>query len=189
MTPHRLGLLLAAGLTMLSGCTDMLRTDSANFAIKSDQNRQRALASNRLASQQAAPAKLLAGADLARTLAGKSHVSEFRKASSDTRPYYAEYVYFSPDGRYLWLNTYEQRDPKTTAWGTWRVDGEVLCVTQQRNVSTPSCYTLRQEAGGALQYWTHNPDDAFHGLLTARVTIVREGPQTPAFDTASMPTR
>ena len=41
------------------------------------------------------------------------------------------------------------------------------------------------ETGGAVQYWIHRPGDPFHGLLTSRVTIIREGPQTPAFVTST----
>ena len=169
----------------LSGCMEMFRSDAANFGHQRAQARGAALVTNRLASQQAAPARHLAGEELTRFLAGKTHVSEFRKATGDAQPHYAEYVYYGPGGRYLWLNTYEQRDPATTPWGTWQVDGEVLCVTQQRGQTEAQCYTLRLEAGGALQYWTHRPGDPFHGLITARVTTVREGPQTPAFNTTS----
>lgn len=165
----------------LSGCMEMFRSDAGNFGHQRAQARASAVAVNRQASQQAAPARRLAGEELTRFLAGKSHVSEFRRATSDAQPRYAEYVYFGPDGRYLWLNTYEQRDPATTTWGTWQVNGEVLCVTQQRGEAEPQCYTLRLEAGGTVQYWTHQPGDPFHGLLTARVTDVREGPQTPSF--------
>jgi|GEM_PF-2199424 len=165
----------------LTGCMEMLRSDAANFGRQRAQARSEALTANRLASQQAAPARKLAGEELTRFLAGKSHVSEYRKTTGAAQPYYAEYVYYGRDGRYLWLNTYEQRDPATTPWGTWQVNGEVLCVTQQRGAAEPHCYTLRLEAGGTVQYWIHQPDDPFHGLLTARVTMVREGPQTPSF--------
>ena len=173
--------LLAAGLTLQSGCMEMMRSDAANASRQNAHARQKALQGNRLASQQAAPAQRLAGEALTRFLAGKSHVSEYRKASGDAQPYYAVYTYFSPDGRYLWLNTYEQSDPATTAWGTWQVSGEVLCVTQQRGETTPYCYTLRLQTDGAVQYWIHQPGDPFHGLLTALVSIIRDGPQTPAF--------
>lgn len=181
-------LLLYAGVTALSGCVEIMSSDSANFARQSAQARQAALVGNRQASQQAAPARMLAGEELTRLLAGKSHVSEYRKASSgisDAQPYYAEYTYFSPDGRYLWLNTYEQNNPATTPWGTWQVNGEVLCVTQQRGEVEPHCYTLRLQADGTVQYWTHKPGDPFHGLLSARVEIVREGLQTPTFVTST----
>ena len=173
--------LLASGVTLLSGCMEMLRSDAANFGRQSAQARQEALQGNRLASQQAAPAQRLAGEALTRFLAGKSHVSEYRKSTSDAQPYYAAYVYFRPDGHYLWLNTYEQSDPATTPWGTWQVSGDVLCVTEQRGETTPSCYTLRLQTDGTVQYWTHKPGDPFHGLLTAHVSIIRDGPQTPAF--------
>jgi hypothetical protein len=184
--PQRLGLLcllLAAAAAALSGCVEMMSSDASNFGRKSAQARQAALVGNRLASQQAARARGLAGEELSRFLAGKTHVSEYRKATSDAQPYYAEYVYFSPDGRFLWLNTYEQNNPATTAWGTWQVKGDVLCVTQQRGDAEPRCHTVRLQADGTVQYWTHQPGDAFHGLLSARVSIIREGPQTPAFVT------
>jgi len=177
--PGLLCVLLSA--ITLTGCTEMLRSDAANFGRQRAQARSEALAGNRVASQQAAPARTLAGEELVRLLAGKSHVSEYRKATRDAQPYYAVYAYYGPDGRYLWLNTYERRDPATTPWGTWKVNGEVLCVTQQRGAAEPHCYTLRLEPGGTVQYWTHQPGDPFHGLLTAYVTIVREGPQTPSF--------
>lgn len=182
--PALLCVLLCAALTALPGCTEMMSSDAANFGRKSAQARQAALAGNRLASQQAVPARRLAGEELARILAGKTHVSEYRKATSDAQPYYAEYVYFGPDGRFQWLNTYEQNDPATTPWGTWQVNGDVLCVTQQRGDAEPHCHTLRLQADGTVQYWTHKPGDAFHGLLSARVSIIREGPQTPAFVSA-----
>ena len=173
--------LLAAASTGLSGCMEMMRSDAANFGSQRAQARQAALVNNHQASQQAPTARRLAAEDLTRFLAGKSHVSEYRKHTSDGQPYYAEYVYFGPDGRYLWLNTYEQNDPASAVWGSWQVNGEVLCVTQQRGDAEPHCYTLRVEPGGTVQYWTHQPSDPFHGLISARVTLVRDGPQTPAF--------
>ncbi len=179
--PTLCGLLLALAVPLLSGCMEMLRSDAANAGHERAQARQEALRSNRLASHQAEPAQRLAGEALSSFLAGKSHVSEYRKSSADAKPHYATYVYFRRDGQYLWLNTYERRDPATTAWGSWQVAGEVLCVTQERGQTLPQCYTLRLQADGTVQYWIHQPGDPFHGLITARVSIIRDGPQTPAF--------
>lgn len=179
--PAQCCLLLASALTSLSGCMELLRSDAANAGHRNAEARQEALQGNRLASQQAAPAQKLAGEALTRILTGKSHISEYRKFTSDAQPYYAVYAYYAPDGQYLWLNTYELRDPATTPWGTWQVSGEVLCVTQQRGEVAPNCYTLRLQPDGTVQYWMHQPGDPFHGLLTATVSIIRKGPQTPAF--------
>ena len=183
--PRLLGVLLFAAATVSSGCMEMLRSDAANFGRQRAQARAAALVGNRQASHQAAPARMLAGDELTRLLAGRTQVSEYRKSVSDAQPYYAVYAYYGADGRYLWLNTYEQSDPATTPWGTWQVQGEVLCVTQQRGEADPHCYTVRLESGGTVQYWIHRPGDAFHGLITASVDIVREGPQTPAFVSSS----
>ena len=174
-------LLLASAVHLLPGCMEALRSDAANFGRQRAEARHEALQGNRLASQQAASAHRLAGEELTRFLAGKSHVSEYRKSTRDAQPYYVAYVYYSPDGRYLWLNTYENSDPATTPWGTWQVNGEVLCVTQQRGETAPHCYTLRLQTDGTVQYWTHKPGHPFHALLTAHVSIIRDGPQTPAF--------
>ena len=177
--------LLASAVTSLSGCIELLRSDAANAGHRNAEARQDALQGNRLASQQAAPAQRLAGEALTRLLSGKSHVSEYRKSTAHAQPFYAVYAYYRPDGQYLWLNTYDKRDPVTTLWGTWQVSGEVLCVTQQRGETTPYCYTLRLQPDGTVQYWIHKPGDPFHGSLTTHVSIIRDGPQTPAF--VSMP--
>ena len=168
---------------------ELLRSDSGNASLQNQRARDSALINNRLASQQAAPARPLAGPELSSLLAGKTHVSEFRKAVNDAQPFYAEYAYFNPDGRYQWLNTYELRDPATAIPGIWRVNGEVLCVTQVRGDAQPQCFTLRQQASGTIQYWTHKPGDPFHGLISAHVHIVRAGPQQPAFVSTSQQMR
>jgi hypothetical protein len=168
-------------LAGLLGCTELLRSDAANASRNNGRARDHALQNNRRASQEAAPARVLAGEELSRRLTGKTHVSEFRKASHDAKPFYATYAYFATDGRYHWLNTYERRDPQTATPGTWRVDGEVLCVTRLRGIAQPLCFTLRLQDNGTLQYWTHQPGDPFHGLITADVHIVRDGQQLPEF--------
>ena len=168
---------------MQTACMEMLRSDNANFARTSEHRRQDALRNNRLASQQAATARAVGGIELRRLLAGRTHVSEFRKRSGDSLPYYVEYDHFGEDGRFQALNTYERRDPATTAVGVWRVDGQRLCITETRTASGETCFAVRVEAGGAIQYWNDQPGDDFHGLLARRIHIVLAGAILPAFIT------
>ena len=171
----------------LSGCVEMFYSDNANAQRQRAREIQQALVGNREASRQALPAQPVGGDALQRLLAGKTHVSEYRKRVEDAKPYYTVYDFFRPDGSFLSLNTSWRRDPATASVGRWNVAGEVLCITEMNGDSQDHCFTIRQEASGAIQYWIHRPGDPFHGLITSRVHLVRDGPQTPEFVTVGSP--
>lgn len=171
----------AAVSLQLAACTEMMRTDSANHARKSSQARQAALLNNQTASRQAAPAQPVAGQALVQLLAGQSHISEFRRQSQDSQPYFVSYGFFEVGGGYVASDTYSQHSPATYTHGVWSVSGPVLCITGMDGNELEQCFTMRVEPGGAVQYWMHKPGDPFHGLIAARVHLIREGQQTPAF--------
>ena len=182
MNASRFGWTVTAAASLLfSGCTDMLRSDSANAARKSNQARQAAVVSNQSASRQAAPAQAVQGDALVQLLAGKSHISEFRKRSEDSQPYFVSYGFFQRSGAFVASDTYSQHSPGYYTHGTWQVSGPLLCITGMDGNPLEQCFTVRVESGGAVQYWIHNPGDPFHGLITARVQLVRDGQQVPAF--------
>ncbi|MEQ1686765.1 MAG: hypothetical protein ABL916_24190 [Burkholderiaceae bacterium] len=180
------GLLAAMAL---SGCVEMLYSDNANAQRQRAAERNEALAGNREASRQALPAQALSGEALQRLLAGKTHVNEYRRRVEDSKPYYTVYDHFHPDGSFQSINTSWRSDPATASVGRWKVAGEVLCITEMNGDSQDHCFTIRQEASGAIQYWIHQPGDPFHGLITSRVHLVRDGPQTPEFATVGSPFR
>jgi hypothetical protein len=173
-TPRKWGLALAAVAGLwLTGCIEMLRSDNTNLAHRSSQARQAALVGNQAASRQAAPAQPVQGDALVQLLSGKSHISEFRKQVEDSQPYFVSYSHFQVGGGFVAADTYGHRSPDYYRHGQWRVNGPLLCVTGLNgNALEPS---------GAVQYWIHKPGDAFHGLITSRVHLVREGQQVPAF--------
>lgn len=59
--------------------------------------------------------------------------------------------------------------------------GDRLAVTQDRGGATPTLYTLRLQTDGTVHCRTHKHGEPCHGRLTARVSMVRDGSQTPAF--------
>ena len=181
LNPFRWAVAVAASLCF-TGCTDMLRSDSANFARKSNQARQAAVVSNQTASHQAAPAQSVQGDALVRLLSGKSHISEFRKRSEDSQPYFVRYSFFQSSGAFVASDTYSQYSPDYYTHGLWRVSGALLCITGMDGNPLEQCFTVRVEPSGAVQYWIHNPGDPFDGLITARVHLIREGQQVPAFE-------
>jgi hypothetical protein len=106
-------------------------------------------------------------------------VIEYRRRTGDEMPYRVSYAYFRADGRYVFLDTHSRRNADAYPGDRWRVAGEVLCIATMSTGVDEQCYVLRQENGGAIQYWIHKPGDISHGLITASVRIVRSGLQTP----------
>jgi outer membrane PBP1 activator LpoA protein len=70
-----------------AGC-EMMYSDNANHARKVARANSAALATNKEASRQAAPAETVTGDALRLLLSGNSHVEEFRKAVTDAKPYF-----------------------------------------------------------------------------------------------------
>lgn len=166
-----------------AGC-EMMYSDNANHARKVARANSAALATNKEASRQAAPAEAVTGDALRRLLAGNSHVQEFRKAVDDVKPYFTTYTYFSPDGTYISRDTYSQRTPEYEAKGTWSLKENVLCVVVNTSFGNPpDCYTLKVANNGVIQYWVHNPGNEWHGVVTMNIRIVRAGLQTPEYAT------
>lgn len=179
-------MLIALPVVVIS-CSELLRSDNANFAHRNAQANDEARANNEIASKQAAAALAVSGDALARMLAGKSHINEYRKSATDAKPYFTTYHYFSPDGQYVSRDTYSRRSVEFQTVGRWSVIENVLCVNEQSETDTAQCFTLKVTDGGVIQYWIHKPSDASHGLLTSTVEIVRPGLQTPEYVTTESP--
>ena len=165
----------------LSACTEMFYSDSANANRQAAQARQEALRAMKLSSAQAPAARQISGAALVELLAGKSHVSEFRKRTGDAKPYLTTYDYFGADGSYIGRDTYSRRTPEYQEVGLWTVNGTSLCIVIRAPRADEHCYSIRLAADGTIQYWIHKPGDPFDGLLTREVTIVRPGLQPPEY--------
>lgn len=174
-----LAALTAAVAAALAACSDMLYSDSANQGRRHARLQREALAASRSATLQAAAATPLAGDALAGLLSGKTHVHEYRRGAGDAKPYFVVYDHYRPDGVFIGLDSYSRRDATQVAPGRWRVAGATLCVTEKDGNPQEQCYAVAQEAGGRLQFRVAKPGDAFDGLLTSVVSIVRDGPQTP----------
>lgn len=168
----------------LNGCSAM-RTDSANAARQNEKARHDALIGGRTATRQAESAQPVADDALRRLLSGNSHVSEYRRAVADAKPYFTSYQFFRPDGAYIVRDTYSRRTEGYEAVGKWRVNKNVLCVDETHSTNEPECYTIRVTTKGVIQYWTHKPSDPFHELISLSVSIVRPGLQTPEYITTS----
>ena len=171
----------------LCGCAEALRSDSANALRRAEGARQEALESSRIASGQAHLAQPVSGAALVRLLSGNTHVSEFRRRTSDAKPYFTTYQYFGPDGVFIARDTWSRRTPAYQAVGRWRVNDAVLCMTENNGPGSEGCYTVRLQSDGVIQFWIHKPGDPFHNLITSSVRIIRPGLQTPEYASTSAP--
>lgn len=176
--PLALLICLAAG-----GCAEMLRSDNANAQLQSARANRDVLAASKTASSQALPATPVSGDTLVRLLSGNTHVSEYRKQVSDARPYFTLYQYYGPDGVFIVRDTYSRSTLPYQAVGRWRVNADVLCVTENNGPGSEACFTVRQQANGVIQFWHHRLGDALHNLITSSVSIVRPGLQTPEYVT------
>ncbi|MGJ7507481.1 hypothetical protein [Variovorax sp. GT1P44] len=137
------------------------------------------LAASQAASRQAPPAQPVAADALEKLVAGQTHVIEYRRRVGDAMPYLVTYEYFGADGRYVFMDTQTRRNPDEYPNDRWRVAAGVLCIDITSEGTPERCYTLRQEAGGVIQYWIHKPGDVSDGLISSSVKIVRSGLQTP----------
>ena len=169
-------LLLATG-----ACTEMFYPDAVNSSRQAEQARKEALRSMKLSSAQTSEGRLLSGEELVSLLAGKSHVSEYRKSVDDSKPYLTSYDYFGADGSYIGSDTYSRRTTDYQDVGRWVVNGTSLCIVLVSPRTDEQCYTIRLEDNGAIQYWINKPGDPFDGLLTRTVTIIRPGLQQPEY--------
>ena len=187
-----LGILLGivvviVAVLMMTGCMDMLRSDSANALRQNDRAIKDALAAGKMASAQNRQGKPVTGDALAKLLTGNTHVSEFRKHSSDAKPYFTKYQYYGPNGAYLERDTYSKRTDGYETKGEWRINQDVLCIIETKYERTETCYTVRVTPTGEIEFWHHKPGDAFHGLIATTVTIVRPGAQEPEYITTKSP--
>jgi hypothetical protein len=176
---HARGLLLLALMSLSSGCVEMLYSDNQNAQRQHARQMREWLAASQSASRQAAPAKPVIGDALVKLLTGQTHVIEYRRRTGDEMPYRVSYAYFRADGRYVFLDTHSRRNADSSPGDRWRVADDALCIAAMSVGVDEQCYVLKQEAGGAIQYWIHKPGDVSHGLITSNVTIVRSGLQTP----------
>ena len=174
-------------IVIMTGCAEMLRSDSANAFHNNARAHREALIGNQTASSQAAPAQTVGDEAVRRMLSGNSHVSEYRKAVADAKPYFTTYKYFGPDGIYISRDTYSRRTDTYEAVGRWQIKQNLLCVNERNETEDPRCYTLKVTANGVIQYWIHKPGDPFHGLITSNIEIVRPGLQTPEYVTTQSP--
>lgn len=174
-------------LAMVTGCMDMLYSDSANALRKNQQANKDALAASKTASRQNLQGQPVTGEALVKLLTGNTHVSEYRRHSGDAKPYFTVYQYYGPGGAYVERDTYSKRTDGYESKGRWRVDQDVLCIVESMYERTEKCYTLRRAPGGTIEFWYHKPGDAFHGLIASSVSIVRPGPQTPEYTSATSP--
>lgn len=165
-------------LAMIAACTDMLYSDAQNEGRKSAKEREAALRSMKLSSTQADVAEQIKGHALVQLLSGNTHVKAYRKRSDDIKPYITYYDYFGPDGTFINRDTRSRRTIDYQVIGSWKVDADTLCITQQ---SEQNCYTIRLAPDGAIQYWIRKPGDPFDGLFTLNVKIVRKGLQDPEY--------
>jgi hypothetical protein len=160
-----------------TACTEMFYSDSANANRQGNRARQEAVRSMKISSAEAPAARLLSGEELVSLLAGKSHISEYRKRARDPKPYFTIYDYFGADGSYIGRDTYARRTTDYQHVGRWAVNGTSLCIA----ASEEHCYSIRLEDNGAIQYWVNEPGNQFDGLITRVVTIVRTGLQQPEY--------
>lgn len=177
--------LRALGTAMLllsaAACTEMFRSDAVNSSRQANQAREQALHSMKLSSEQASPARSVSGAELVTLLAGKSHVSEYRKRIGDPKPYLTTYDYYGADGSYLGSDTHARRTVGYQDLGRWSVNGETLCIALTAPRADEKCYSIKLEANASVQYWINKPGDPTNGLLTRVVRIVRPGLQQPEY--------
>jgi hypothetical protein len=173
-----IGALAVPVLFVTAGCMEAFYSDSQNAGRRNAQARQSALASMKLASSQAAPARPVTGQALVQLLSGNSHVEAYRKSASDAKPYVTHYDYYGADGTFVGRDTHARRTPAYQEQGRWSVKGDSLCIVK---TGQENCYTVRLAADGAIQYWIDKPGDPFHGLLTRIVRTVRPGLQEPEY--------
>jgi hypothetical protein len=183
--PALLGVVVVA--VAMTGCAELLRSDSANALHRNARANQEALAAAKAATRQAGAARPVAGDELVRLLSGNTHVREYRKQAADARPYFTVYEFFGPDGAYLVRDTYSRRLPEYQRKGRWRVDRDLLCIRERADVTEERCFNIRVRPAGGIEYWYHKPGDPYHGLIASSVTLVRPGPQEPEYVTASSP--
>lgn len=166
------------------GCSEVLRSDSANALRQSSQANKEALRALHAATSQAEAAQPVSGPALVQMLSGQTHVSEFRKQTGDAKPYFTSYKYFGPDGVYIVRDTYARSTIPYQAVGQWRVTDAVLCLRDSMDYPDENCFTLKVTPAGKIQFWIHKPGDPFHGLLTSSVDIVHPGLQTLEYTTS-----
>ena len=171
----------------VAGCVGMLYSDGAYALRKNQRANAEALAVAKVVSRQKVQAPTASGEALVRRLSGNTHVSEFRKQTADAKPYFTTYEYFGPDGIHIVRDTYSRRSEGYQAKGHWRVDRDVLCVTDREDDLTKECFTVRLTPANVIEFWYHRPGEASHGLFAREVAIVRPGLQTPEYTTTSSP--
>jgi hypothetical protein len=170
-----------------AGCAELLHSDSANALHRNARANQEALAAAKAATLQAGAARPVAGDELVRLLSGNTHVREYRKQTTDARPYFTVYEFFSPDGAYIVRDTYGRRLPEYQGKGRWRVDANLLCLRERADGTEDSCFNIRVTPARGIEYWNHKPGNPYHGLIASRVTLVRPGLQEPEYVTTSSP--
>jgi len=163
------------------GCGEAFRSDSANALRQNKRDRDARQRGNEAASRTAPPATAVRGEALVSLVSGKSHVAEYRKRSSDAKPYLTTYQYFRPDGVVVFSDTHSKRTPEYQTKGTWNVQEDRLCVTGESWDPGEFCYEVRVAADRSIQMWLRKPGDPLDGLLASNVTIVRSGPQVPEY--------
>ncbi len=121
----------------------------------------------------------VAGEELRRLVAGRTHESVFARTPSGEARRYVERSYFAPDGRFVYTNSLWARDPEGRDGARWRVDDARLCILNPAMTSDEQCYTLAVRRDGRVQYFIDAPGQETHGLLTKIPTAVHDGQLPP----------
>jgi hypothetical protein len=159
-----------------SGCWE---SDNASFQRAWEADRRERIAGMRAATAQTARGADVAGDDLRRLVAGKTHESVYERTPSGEHRRYVERSYFDPDGRFVYANSTWARSPDGREGARWRVDGPRLCILNPDMTSTEQCYTIAIRPDGRVQYFIDAPGEETHGLLTKIPTAVHDGQLPP----------
>ena len=170
------GLALLVVASVATGCWE---SDSASFSRAWEADRRARIAGMRAATAQTAHGTDVAGDDLQRLVAGKTHESVYERTPSGERGRYVERSYFAPDGRFVYTNSTWARNPDGRDGARWRVGGPRLCILNPDMTSTEQCYTIAVLPDGRVQYFIDAPGEETHGLLTRIPTSVHDGPLPP----------
>jgi hypothetical protein len=161
---------------LASGCW---QSDNASFQRAWRADRQKRIAGMRAATAQSERGTDVAGDDLQRLLAGKTHDSVFERTPLGERGRYVERSYFAPDGRFVYTNSLWARDADGREGAHWRVDGLRRCILNPDMTSTEQCYTIAVRPDGRVQYFIDAPGVETHALLTKVPTAVHDGQLPP----------
>ena len=106
----------------------------------------------------------LSGQALVDALSGRTLVYHYGSFLDGRRGDYVTYHHYRPDGRLVYVDNWLDSSGQGRKGHYWKVTGPRLCVVRQSYSSTPLCYRVARTDAGAIQFYTDDPTEPYHGF-------------------------